>query len=108
MRHDWPGNARELEHVIERALAFCAGEEIRPEHVLPLGQKRSDAGPAPAMELVEAGKLGLNETVADIERRLILMALRQCNGNQARAAQKLGIPRTTLRDKMAKYNIPVS
>jgi DNA-binding protein Fis len=37
---------------------------------------------------------------------MILMALRQCNGNQARAAQKLGIPRTTLRDKMAKYDIP--
>jgi DNA-binding NtrC family response regulator len=30
MRHDWPGNARELEHVIERALAFCGGNEIRP------------------------------------------------------------------------------
>ena len=108
MRHDWPGNARELEHVIERALAFCGGEEIRPEHVLPLGQKMSESGPSPALELAEAGKLGLNETVADIEKRLILMALRQCNGNQARAAQKLGIPRTTLRDKMAKYNIPVS
>jgi DNA-binding protein Fis len=46
--------------------------------------------------------------VADIERRMILMALRQCSGNQARAAQRLGIPRTTLRDKIAKYSIPAS
>jgi DNA-binding NtrC family response regulator len=108
IRHSWPGNARELEHVLERALAFCTGSEIRPEHILPLGRETGDSTAAHGLELVEAGKLGLNETVADIERRLILMALRQCNGNQARAAQKLGIPRTTLRDKMAKYNIPVN
>jgi DNA-binding NtrC family response regulator len=108
MRHDWPGNARELEHVLERALAFCGGEEIRPEHILPLGREGGEGAGTQGLELSEVGKLGLTETVADIERRLILMALRQCNGNQARAAQKLGIPRTTLRDKMAKYNIPVS
>ena len=37
---------------------------------------------------------------------LVLLALRQSENNQARAAQRLGIPRTTLRDKMAKYGIP--
>ena len=108
IRHNWPGNARELEHVLERALAFCGGNEIRPEHILPLSRDATDMTGMPGLELTEAGRLGLNETVADIERRLILMALRQCNDNQARAAQKLGIPRTTLRDKMAKYNIPMS
>ncbi len=107
LRHTWPGNARELEHVLERGLAFCNGQEIRPEHVLPLARDPLAGEPAP-LELSEIGRLDLNETVADIERRLILMALRQCNHNQARAAQKLGIPRTTLRDKMSKYNIPVS
>jgi DNA-binding NtrC family response regulator len=114
MRHTWPGNVRELEHVMERALAFCgsrAGEdgvEIRPEHVLPLGAGGDDDGAVvPALELGDnGGRLSLNETVADIERRMILLALRQCNNNQARAAQRLGIPRTTLRDKMAKYSIP--
>ena len=108
MRHSWPGNVRELEHVIERALAFCGGDEIRPEHILPLSRDGETGTTGRGIELAEVGKLGLSETVADIERRLILMALRQCNGNQARAAQRLGIPRTTLRDKMAKYNIPVS
>lgn len=102
-RYTWPGNARELENFIQRALALCDGDEIRPEHILPLSRRSS----APLDPLIDgqAGGLGLNETVADIERRLILMALRQANGNQARAAQKLGIPRTTLRDKMARYNI---
>jgi DNA-binding NtrC family response regulator len=114
MRHGWPGNVRELEHVIERALAFCGGNgtalgecaEIRPEHILPLGAAGPEVATMPALELGECGRLSLNETVADIERRMILLALRQCDNNQARAAQRLGIPRTTLRDKMAKYAIP--
>ena len=107
LRHSWPGNVRELEHVMERALAFCGGSEIRPEHVLPLGEEETTPGP-PKLELAELGYRNLHETVADIERRLILLALRQCNGNQVRAAQRLGIPRTTLRDKMARYEIPAS
>ncbi len=109
VRHGWPGNVRELEHVLERALAFCGGDEIRPEHILPLGARTASAdgtATATVLELAEGGPQGLNETVADIERRMILLALRQSNNNQARAAQRLGIPRTTLRDKMAKYEIP--
>ncbi|MCG3126385.1 MAG: Anaerobic nitric oxide reductase transcription regulator NorR [Phycisphaerae bacterium] len=111
LMHTWPGNVRELEHVIERAVAL-ADREIRPEHVLPLSGPWSSAAPGADDASVEMpregewdGGRGLAETVADIERRMILMALRQCNNNQARAAQKLGIPRTTLRDKMAKYGI---
>ena len=38
---------------------------------------------------------------------MILMALRQCNGNQARAAKRLGIPRTTLRDRITKYSLSI-
>jgi DNA-binding NtrC family response regulator len=113
LRHGWPGNVRELEHVIERALAFCGeaggteGErtEIRPEHILPLGSATTEGASGPVLELSENGRLSLTETVSDIERRMILLALRQCGNNQARAAQRLGIPRTTLRDKMAKYSI---
>ncbi len=104
MRHTWPGNVRELEHVLERALAFCGDGEIRPQHILPLGSDTTQ--PPPAWVPAENGRLSLNDTVADIERRMILLALRQCDNNQARAAQRLGIPRTTLRDKMAKYGIP--
>lgn len=63
---------------------------------------------AAALELPPLVGGGLSETIADIEKRVILMALRECSGNQARAAQRLGIPRTTLRDKMARYSIPVS
>lgn len=106
MRHTWPGNARELEHVMERALAFCGGREIRPEHILPQGVERAETMTLSGLEPAENGRLALNETIADIERRMILMALRQSDNNQVRAAQRLGIPRTTLRDKMAKHSIP--
>jgi DNA-binding NtrC family response regulator len=106
VRHAWPGNVRELEHVLERALAFCGDSDIRTEHILPLGPENAEVATLPALELGENGRLSLSETVADIERRMILLALRQCDNNQARAAQRLGIPRTTLRDKMAKYNLP--
>lgn len=106
-RHRWPGNVRELEHVIERAIVFCgAGGEIRPEHVLPLSTDQPTDTLSAPLEIGGAVEgQGLSETMADIERRMILMALRQCGGNQARAAQRLAIPRTTLRDKMAKYGI---
>jgi DNA-binding NtrC family response regulator len=107
LRHDWPGNVRELEHVMERALAFCGGSEIRPEHVTaPAGERVEPAAWAAGLEPTEAWRPGLTDTLSDIERRMILMALRQCDNNQVRAAQRLGIPRTTLRDKMAKYRIP--
>ncbi len=66
------------------------------------------AGSLPARILAWAEKRKKSFGVADIERRMILMALKQCNGNQARAAQRLRIPRTTLRDKMARYDIPAS
>ncbi len=104
LRHHWPGNVRELEQVIERALAYCDGPEIRPAHVLPLGPRGEPSAAPP--EPLTAATLDLHETLADLERRMIVLALRQCGNNQARAAQRLGIPRTTLRDKMAKYDIP--
>jgi DNA-binding NtrC family response regulator len=107
LRHNWPGNVRELEHVMERALAFCGGDEIRPEHVTaPSNEVTEPVTWAAGLEPAEGTRPGLPDTLCDIERRMILMALRQCDNNQVRAAQRLGIPRTTLRDKMAKYKIP--
>ncbi len=102
MAYHWPGNVLELEHAVEQALTRCDGAEIRPEH-LPALPTTADAGQA-AVSVPEVG-LGLNQTVADVERMLIEAALRHSAGNQARAAQILRIPRTTLRDKMTKYGL---
>ncbi|MBN1490640.1 MAG: sigma-54-dependent Fis family transcriptional regulator [Phycisphaerae bacterium] len=100
--YHWPGNVLELEHAIEQALTRCGGEEIRPEH-LPASVTASDPSRM-AVSVPEVG-LGLNQTVADVERTLIEAALKECAGNQAQAAQVLRIPRTTLRDKMTKYGM---
>lgn len=102
VNHSWPGNVRELEHVIERAMAFCDGERILPEHIPPLTDE-SDGGEH-VIPFAELG-VGLTETVAHIERRMIESALIQSDYNQAKAAQILGIPRTTLRDKITKYGL---
>ncbi len=101
MSYHWPGNVRELENVLERAAAFATGPEIQPRDILlpATGQPRSEAA-APA-----SLHPGLTETIAGVEQSLIDAALRKAAGNQAKAAQFLGIPRTTLRDKMAKYGM---
>lgn len=100
MSYAWPGNLLELEHTIERATTLAAGETIELKDVLlpkTASQSQSDVWPDMAQNLTS--------TVAGVERKLIDAALRRATGNQAKAAQFLGIPRTTLRDKMAKYGM---
>ncbi len=96
----WPGNILELEHTIERAMTVAAGDTIELKDILlpkPAGANDPEVWPEmPA---------SLTTTIAGVERRLIDAALRRATGNQAKAAQFLGIPRTTLRDKMAKYGM---
>ncbi len=101
MSYDWPGNVRELENVLERAVAFATGPEIQPRDILlPTSGQQSE-------EIVAQATMhpGLTETIAGVEQSLIDAALRKAAGNQAKAAQFLQIPRTTLRDKMAKYGM---
>jgi DNA-binding NtrC family response regulator len=97
--HTWPGNLLELEHTIERATTLAAGDTIElKDIVLPRpAQTQGEAWPDMAQSLTT--------TIAGVERKLIDAALRRATGNQAKAAQFLGIPRTTLRDKMAKYGM---
>lgn len=106
--HDWPGNLRELEQVVRQAAALCDGDAITPPNVhLPARQAAAAAGlaaGASAAFFPQDGS-GLTETIAGVERTLIDAALKRAAGNQARAAQFLGIPRTTLRDKMTKYGM---
>lgn len=100
--YHWPGNVRELEHVLQRAVAVAKGEEICVEDVFLPESAPSPMGDGQPAEDVLAG---LTETVAGVERTMIDAALRRAAGNQAKAAQFLGIPRTTLRDKMTKYGM---
>lgn len=74
-----------------------------PPHAAMLDPSRASA----ELPTLLDQRIGLHETVSDIERRLILLALKRCGNNQVRAALALGIPRTTLRDKMARHGIPL-
>lgn len=100
MSHHWPGNLSELRQVVQRAALQAPGREITPADLSLPRPARGDGE-----ESRRSGGIPLPETVACVERKLIDTALRQAAGNQAKAAQFLGIPRTTLRDKMTKYRM---
>ncbi len=95
--YHWPGNIRELENCIERAVLLCDEEVIRSEHLPPSLQmiKRSER---------VAGQ-SLNEIIANKERELIVDALKKTGGRQRNAAKELGITERILGYKIKKYNI---
>jgi DNA-binding NtrC family response regulator len=96
LKYNFPGNVRELENMIERAVILTRRDYITQEE-LPVSIIDST-------EPVVTGKL--NETVADVERKMIVSALERTNGNQTKAASLIGISERTLRYKMKKYHIP--
>ncbi|MCH9680404.1 MAG: sigma 54-interacting transcriptional regulator [Deltaproteobacteria bacterium] len=98
--HAWPGNIRELQNTIERAVLLCTEDAITLEH-LP---KSTPGAGVPSM--VPTPAVGGDEDDGDPERRRILDALEQCAGNQTRAAKVLGISRNTLLARLDQYNIP--
>jgi formate hydrogenlyase transcriptional activator len=92
--HDWPGNIRELQNFIERAVLFSPGSVLR----LPLDLKQT----------VKQNSEGASRTLADADREHILETLKQTDwliGGQDGAADRLGLPRTTLIYKMRKLGI---
>ena len=99
MDHDWPGNVRELENAVERALVTCKTGVLTAEDFAFL---RRDAGfPAgPGLGLPS----GL--TLQEIEKQYIAATLQRTQGNIKAAADALGIDRSTLYEKIRRYEIP--
>lgn len=100
LAYDWPGNVRELQNAVERAVVLARTHIITPRD-LPQGLQGDDQI---CLELPERGG-SLTEILEDLEKQLILQTLRREKGSQTRAAQVLGIKRTTLRYKMEKYDL---
>jgi len=105
LAYPWPGNVRELSHVMERAVLWSRGDLLGSEHL-------SLEIPATAEPAPQADGRGASESLpppgTDLEsweRTLIERALRESDGNQTRAAQRLGISRDTLRYRLKKYGI---
>jgi two-component system, NtrC family, response regulator HydG len=92
LQHDFPGNVRELENLIEAALALSEGEHIEPEDLtLALGGTRHKS---------QAAGSTLDEAV----RSHVLQALESCRGNRVAAARRLGIDRTTLYRMLLRWS----
>ncbi len=101
----WPGNVRELRNVIERAVILSEGAPIGPEH-LPLEKMRSVLLVAPRKPLPESD-VGLDFLTPKerAERERILDALSASAGNQSKTAEKLGISRSTLLNRLDAYRL---
>ncbi len=107
MACEWPGNVRQLENVIERALALGGGRRRIDVDDLP-PDMRGDAAPVPvAPRLTESG-VDLPALVADFERQMIDQALTRTEGNRGAAARLLGLKRTTLVEKLRRLGADVS
>ena len=111
-RYDWPGNVRQLENTVERAVALETTEELHVE--LPAERPKAKAAAAAAglagVEQPSAGAilpdgLDMERYVAQIERSLLQAALNQSNGVQTKAAEVLGISYRSFRHLMKKYEL---
>jgi len=110
--YEWPGNVRQLENTIERAVALETGDELRVELPAERPKLRAVAAAAGANGSVTstAGSVlpegvDMEKYVADIERSLLLSALNHSNGVQTRAADLLGISYRSFRHLMKKYEL---
>ncbi len=107
MRHDWPGNIRELEHAIERACALSTGPVLQLGDLpTQLQQQGIEAHRAPATAEVSAESASEGvKPLADLEREAILSAIRSLSGDKLLAARMLGIGKTTLYRKLKEYGV---
>lgn len=100
----WHGNVRELEHTIERAVALERGEEIQPErlpdHITNYNPERIRS----EFDLPESG-IDLVSHLDNLEKTYVVEALRNCGGNQTRAAELLRMQVRSLRHLLDKHNI---
>jgi two-component system response regulator PilR (NtrC family) len=102
--YEWPGNIRELENVIERAVALEKSQTILPESLPEHVVKRVPKGPAAAGLLPETG-FNLEEHVEGLEKEYIAQALARAGGVQVKAAELLGMSFRSFRYYAKKYNL---
>jgi len=108
-RHDWPGNARELRNVLERAVILAGEGNLETRHFH--GLNPSGSTPAPSKSAGDDGtqelRLPIGTTISEAERAMIELTLRHTNNNRTRAAAILGISQKTLFNKLRDYGSQV-
>jgi len=102
MAFPWPGNVRQLENTVERAVAFSSGRAQIDVTDLPVEIQQAEETPlSSAVTLPEDG-IDLDRFIADVERDLIQRSLERTGGNKGAAAKLLGLKRTTLVEKLKR------
>lgn len=97
----WPGNVRELRSEVERAVVLCHGPQIELNDLSESVRVGIDRAVVSDHPVVGSDQL----TVKEVEKQLIIRALKEANGNRTLAAKKLGISRRTLHRKLHYYNL---
>lgn len=103
--YDWPGNARQLENVIQRAIIMCQGKTLRPEHFSSLEIPAAEEVPRTVDELKEKKRDLRLKSVEGIEKSFLMEALRRNAWNISKAASDVGMQRPNFHALMKKYNI---
>ena len=104
MSYQWPGNVRQLENAVERAVAFSAGHSHIDVADLPSEVQHSPETAVPASLALPDEGLDLDRYVGNIERELIQLSLERTGGNKGQAAKLLNLKRTTLVEKLKRFS----
>ncbi len=100
MAYRWPGNVRELRTAIEHAVVFARGKTISARDLPQNIRVGRSSLPTPVSKMTEA-ELNLSE----VEKELLVRALKECDGNRTAAAKKLGLSRRTLHRKLHEFHL---
>lgn len=92
LQYEWPGNIRELQHAMERAVILSQGKMLMPKDVFVKNPVQDQA-------------LNTGYNLEEMERNIITQAMKKCNGNITEAAKELGLSRAALYRRLEKYNI---
>jgi DNA-binding NtrC family response regulator len=102
MAYHWPGNVRQLENAIERAVAFSGGRPQIDVGDLPTEIQQAQEAEIPSAVTLPEDGMDLDSFIGNIERELIERSLERTGGNKGRAAKLLGLKRTTLVEKLKR------
>jgi two-component system, NtrC family, response regulator HydG len=93
VQYEWPGNIRELQHAMERAVILSQGKTLLPKDVFVKNPVQ------------EQQQMNTGYNLEEMERNIITQAMKKCNGNITEAARELGLSRAALYRRLEKYNI---